>query len=228
MNLFLSTLKNFLKDNLWIIPFYIIAIWLVALSGMKVNVIETVIIFSIIMMANTFFIMMSTYFSKWDDRMWWLMFIIANTLYLITWIYSAINYDLWIYVTNLFIYWTLEVVTIYNIFFNKNKLILISFNTMTVLSILFFISTFILSTPLSMLGAAICTVITGYSLIMSNKTTRIYRNLMLLSQVLVILSAVADIVINYIQNVPIGWINFAYIVFPITIMIWLLKNKVAN
>ena len=51
---------------------------------------------------------------------------------------------------------------------------------------------------------------------------------MLLAQILMIWSSVINIAINYIQNQPISWLNFAYIVFPITIMIWLLKNKVAN
>ena len=229
MSLFLTTLINFLRNNLWIIPFYIVAIWLIILSWMKVNVIETILIFSIIMIANTFFIMMSSYFSNGDEKMWWLMFSVANTLYAITGIYSAINYDLWLYVTNLFIYIPVQAAMLYNIYRVKEwSDFEISKIQMIILNILYLVSTFILPTPISMIWATITATISSFALILKDKKTKIYRNLMLLAQILMIWSSVINIAINYIQNQPISWLNFAYIVFPITIMIWLLKNKVAN
>lgn len=92
MNLLLSEIKKFSKQNWWVYMLFIIALWLVAYTG-RWNLIEIVILFLLNFLWNIFIMAMQSSFTNKDPKTWTLFQVIWTITFIILWIYWL--YYLW-------------------------------------------------------------------------------------------------------------------------------------
>ena len=221
---FFLTLYKFIQQNFYIIPLYIILLTIILLYHANVSLTESISVFIAICIANVFFSYAIWEYWQGNDKDWFLYSWMATLIYFWTGLQGFIEYQTLYFMTpSLFIYLPFYFSGYYwKIIPDKVYIGLGIFYFIINISYLFLTNTLFFSSILSIIWFAIG----AYLLVMKNKQVYWYSYSVIWVQLLVMIGSLINIISNTLNWWTISGLNISYLLFPLVIIIPLIKNLI--